>query len=159
MARSGENLGSRKRAAILALLSSRSIQDAAHTANVPLRTLHRWLSDPDFDAEYQRAKRTVFAQAVGQLQQGATVAAATMMEIVSDTRVSPSVRWRVADCVLTHAAKAVEHRNETTRPQEDPGIVQLLRAIAASPHDPNDPDATDPDIPGNPPVRYGDGES
>jgi len=45
-----EKLGPKKEAAILALLTARSIEDAARTAEVPPRTLYRWLQEPEFDA-------------------------------------------------------------------------------------------------------------
>ena len=61
MAGSQENLGAKKEAAILALLSSRSVEDAARASDVPVRTLYRWLKEPDFCGAYREAKRTSFA--------------------------------------------------------------------------------------------------
>jgi hypothetical protein len=108
MASSGENLGGRKDAAILALLTARNIEDAAKTSNVPLRTLHRWLKEPAFDAAYRRAKRTAFGQAVARLHQGTGAAAATMLKLMVDPNVPASVRLRAADCVFTHAKNNIE---------------------------------------------------
>jgi hypothetical protein len=45
--------GRRKEDAIVALCSTRSIEDAARTCNTPARTLYRWLKEPDFDAAYR----------------------------------------------------------------------------------------------------------
>ena len=108
MADSGEKLGSKKDAAILALLTSSSVENAARTANVPPRTLYRWLKEPDFDAEYRRAKRAVFGQAISRLQQGSGAAATTMLKIMLDTTVPPSTRLRASDSVLTHSKAAIE---------------------------------------------------
>jgi len=60
MAEFREKLGGKKEAAMLALLTSRSVEDAARTAAVPPRTLYRWMKDPEFDAAYRRAKRAAF---------------------------------------------------------------------------------------------------
>ena len=51
-----DKIGPKKEAAILALLTARGIEDAAKTANVPARTLYRWLKEPAFDAAYRRGR-------------------------------------------------------------------------------------------------------
>jgi hypothetical protein len=65
-----EKLAPKQEAAILALLSSRGIEEAAKSIQIPPRTLYRWLNDPEFDRAYRRAKRSVFGQAISRLQQG-----------------------------------------------------------------------------------------
>src|SRR5450432_4585046 len=108
MSHSGEKLGGRKEAAIVALLSARSVEDAARIANIGPRTLYRWLEDPEFDAAYRSAKRAAFGQALARLQQGSGAAATTMLKIMLDTGTSPSTRLRAADCVFGHAKNAIE---------------------------------------------------
>ena len=108
MAGSEENLGGKKEAAILALLTSRSVEDAARAADVPVRTLYRWLKEPEFDTEYRRAKRAAFGQAVSRLQQGTGAAAAVMLKLMADTATPASTRLRAADCVFGHAKSAIE---------------------------------------------------
>jgi alkylhydroperoxidase family enzyme len=98
--------GGKKEAAILALLTSRSVEDAARTAEVPLRTLYRWMNEPQFDAVYRKAKRVAFGQAVSRLQQGTGAAAAVML--MADTATPASTRLRAADCVFGHAKSAIE---------------------------------------------------
>ena len=66
-----EKLGPKKEAAILALLTARSIGDAARTSDVPPRTLYRRLQEPEFDAAYRKARRAAFAQATARVQQAA----------------------------------------------------------------------------------------
>jgi hypothetical protein len=90
------------------LLTARGIEDAAHTANVPPRTLYRWLKEPAFEAAYRKAKRTAFGQAVARLHLGTGAAAATMLKLMVDPSVPPSTRLRAADCVFTHAKNALE---------------------------------------------------
>lgn len=108
MAISGDKLGAKQEAAILALLTARSIEEAARTSNVALRTLHRWLKEPEFDAANRRAKRAAFGQAVARLHQGSSAAAATMLKLMVDPAVPASTRLRAADCVFTHAKNAIE---------------------------------------------------
>lgn len=108
MADSDPILGGKKEAAILALLSSRSVEDAARAADVPLRTLYRWLKDPSFDSEYRKAKRAAFGQAVARLQQGTGAAAAVMLKLMVDPSTPASTRLRAADCVFCHAKSAIE---------------------------------------------------
>jgi hypothetical protein len=108
MARSAEKLGAKKEGAILALLTSRSVEDAARAADVPLRSLYRWLKEPEFDAAYRKAKRAAFGQAVSRLQQGTGAAAAVMLKLMVDSGVPASTRLRAADCVFTHAKSAIE---------------------------------------------------
>ena len=108
MAGADEKLAPRQEAAILSLLTSRGIEEAAKAANVPPRTLYRWLKEPAFDSAYRRAKRTAFGQAIARLHQGTGAAAATMLKLMVDPSVPASVRLRAADCVFTHAKNAIE---------------------------------------------------
>ena len=108
MAASAEKLGTKKEAAILALLTARGVEEAARVADVPMRTLYRWLKDPVFDAAYRRAKRIAFGQAVSRLQQGTGAAAAVMLKLMADASTPASTRLRAADCVFSHAKSAIE---------------------------------------------------
>jgi hypothetical protein len=108
MATLQEKLGGKREAAILALLTARSIEDAARTAAVPPRTLHRWLQEPEFDAAYRKARRTAFSQATARLQEATGAAVSTLLKIMVDTNAPPSTRIRAADSVLDHAKQAIE---------------------------------------------------
>ena len=108
MKRSGEKLGGRKQDAILALLTARSIEEAARTGKVPLRTLYRWLKEPAFSSEYRRARRDGFGQALARLQQGSSAAATTMLKIMIDTNLPASTRLRASEYVFTHAKNGIE---------------------------------------------------
>src|ERR1022692_2410009 len=67
--------GRKKEEAIVALLSQRSVDDAARSANVTPRTLYRWMKEPEFDAAYRAAKRAAYGQAIARLHQGSGAAA------------------------------------------------------------------------------------
>lgn len=108
MAGSVNKLTANQEAAILALLTARSVEEAGRAAGIPLRTLYRWLADPRFDKAYRRAKRAAFGQAISRLQQGAAAAATTMLKLMVDAAVPAATRLRAADCVFGHAKNAIE---------------------------------------------------
>ena len=57
----GAKSGALREAAILALLSEKSIQSSAERCGVSKRTLRRWLTEDDeFKAEYEAARRAVY---------------------------------------------------------------------------------------------------
>jgi hypothetical protein len=103
-----QKLGRKKEDAIVALLSSRSIEDAARACSTPVRTLYRWLAEAEFDAAYRTARRKAYGQSVARLQQASTAAATTLLKVMVDTATPASTRVRAAEHILTHAAKAIE---------------------------------------------------
>ena len=104
----GAKLGHKKEAAIVALLSHRSIEDAARAVGVAPKTILRWLKEPDFDAAYRQARRDAFSQSVARLQQASGAAVSTLLKLMVDTNTPASTRARCADSVLSHTAKAIE---------------------------------------------------
>ena len=104
----GSKFGRKKEQAIAALLTQRSIDEAARAVDIATRTLWRWLQVPEFKAAYLRARREAVGQATARLQQGSGAAASTLLKIMLDQNAPAASRVRAADCVLTHAAKAIE---------------------------------------------------
>ena len=89
-------------------LTERNVEEAARAAGIGVRTLLRWLKLPEFQSAYRQARRDVYGQAIARLQQGTSPAATTLLKIMIDPSVPPSVRVRAADSVLNHATKAIE---------------------------------------------------
>jgi transposase-like protein len=108
MAGSETKLGHKKEAAIAALLSQRSVEDAARACDIPVRTLYRWMKEPEFDAAYRAARRHAYGQSISRLQQGSTAAATTLLKVMVDPATPASTRVRAAEAVLSHAEKAIE---------------------------------------------------
>lgn len=107
--RPGRNLTRAQEAAILAMLSEPSIAAAAEKAGVGERTVHRWLKEDDlFVAEYRRARREAFAQAIGLTQRSATAAVGTLLRVMHDTKATWSSRVAAATQVLKFAREAIE---------------------------------------------------
>jgi hypothetical protein len=108
MAARKSNLGRKQEDAIAALLTQRNIDDAARTAGIGSRTLLRWLTLPDFQAAYRKARREAFGQAIARLQQSTSAAATTLLKTMIDPATPASVKVRAAEAIFTHAAKAIE---------------------------------------------------
>jgi transposase-like protein len=116
-------LGPKKEAAILALLSQRSVEEAARVTGLGPRTLHRWLRDPQFDAAYRDAKRAAFSQSIARLHQLASAAVTTLGKAMLDPNTPAATRVRAADRILDHTAKAIEIEDLEAR------LVALERAV------------------------------
>jgi hypothetical protein len=104
----GSKFGRKKEEAIAALLSQRSIDEAARFVGVSKNTLARWLQIPEFKAAYLQARREAFGQAAARLQQASGAAVSTLLKIMLDQGAPAACRLRAADSVLTHAAEAFE---------------------------------------------------
>ena len=100
--------GKKKEEAIVALLTSRNVEEAAHLASVPARTLYRWLNERDFGAAYRRAQRAAFSQSTARIHQMASAAVTTLGKIMVDTAAPPASRVRAAGRILDHGARAIE---------------------------------------------------
>jgi hypothetical protein len=57
----------KREAAIAALLSCRTIRQAARKAKIGERTLRLWLKEDEFSGEYQAARRQALEKAIAQL--------------------------------------------------------------------------------------------
>jgi hypothetical protein len=122
MSKNVTELKPKQEAAIAALLSNRSVDDAASAVKVTPKTLYRWLKEPAFDAAYREARRAAFGQTIARLQQGSPAAAALLLKIVVDASAPPSTRVRAAEIVLDKAAKAIELEDVEAR------VAELERA-------------------------------
>jgi len=92
--------------AIAALLSHKSIEDAARAVGIGTNTLQRWMKDPEFDAELRKARRRLASHAVGRLQEAAGAAISVLLKIMMDTSTPAAIRVRAIEIVLDQGAKA-----------------------------------------------------
>jgi hypothetical protein len=104
----GAKFSRKKEEAIVALLTQRSVDDAAKSIGVATQTLVRWLKVPEFQTAYREARRAAYAQATARLQQATSAAVSTLLKIMVDSNSPASVRVRAADSVLGHAKQAIE---------------------------------------------------
>jgi len=104
----GQKLGRKQEAAIAALLSQRTVEDAARVAGIGARTLFRWLELREFREAYLQARRQAFGQASARLQQATGAAVSVLLTLMLDANAPAASRVRAAHSVLELAAKALE---------------------------------------------------
>lgn len=104
----GTKFGRKKEQAIAALLTQRNMEDAAKVADVSLTTLKRWTELPEFKAAYLQARRAIVFQTNARMQQNCSAAASVLLKLMADPATPPSVRGRMAQCILENANKSIE---------------------------------------------------
>src|ERR1039457_65791 len=108
--------------AILALLTTTNVEQAARAVKITPRTLYRWQQDPEFDKAFRKARRDAFGQGTARVQQSATAAVSPVLKVMVDQPTQPSTKLRAADLELTHGAKAIEIEDIEAR------VAELERA-------------------------------
>ncbi len=102
----GDKLSRTQEKAIAALLSTRTIGEAAKVCGVNDATMWRWLQLPDFQAAYRAARRQVVERAITELQAAASEAVETLKRNLHCEQ--PNVEIRAAQIVLEQAVRGVE---------------------------------------------------
>jgi len=117
MARNGrrDGLSPGQGRAISALLTCQSIEQAAKQAGIGARTLHRWLTDPDFQAALTEAEGAAIAEATRRLVGLSDAAITTVASLMLDKGNSPTVRLRAATSVLDYLLRLRELKNVEER--------------------------------------------
>ena len=91
----GSKFDRKKEEAIAALLTQRSIEEAAKVAGIGTQTMYRWLKIPEFQAAYLEARRAAFSQTNARLQQASSAAVSTLLKNhgrCEGTGISPCAR-------------------------------------------------------------------
>jgi DNA-binding MurR/RpiR family transcriptional regulator len=96
----GNKFSRRQETAIAALLTERTMAEAAAKCGVSEKTLYRWSLDPGFDARYKQARSAMLTQAVNVLRQGANEASDTLIAVARDTTAPANARVSAARTVL-----------------------------------------------------------
>jgi hypothetical protein len=128
----GTKFGRKKEQAIAALLSHRSIEEAARAAGIGFNTLLRWLKEPEFDAAYRKARKAAFGQCIARLQHASSAAVSAVLKIMVDQNAPASARLRAADIVLARSAKAIELEDVEAR------VSELERTARKHRNEPNE---------------------
>ena len=121
----GTKFGRKKEQAIIALLSHRTLEEAARAIGIVPNTLQRWMKEPEFDAAYRAAKRAAFAQSIARLHYLCSAAVTTLGKVMLESATPPATKVRAADSILNHTTKAIEIEDLGAR-------VAALEATAAS---------------------------
>ena len=105
-----------QRRAVVAVLASRTVTAAAEKAEVSLRTLTRWLADPDFQAALTAAEADLLAVTTRQLL-SSTMAALGVVDTIMTGDGPPGVRLRAATPWLDQARTWYETKTLEARLQ------------------------------------------
>ena len=105
---SESQLGRRQEAAVAALFSNRTHEEAAREARITSRTLRRWMKRPDFKARLNEVRRESWGRDYARLQQGAPAAVTTLLKTLVDPKVKESLRVAIAKFVLESTQKSLE---------------------------------------------------
>jgi hypothetical protein len=125
----GTKFTARMEAAVVALLTNRTNEEAARAVGISVPTLVRWQKLPEFQTAYREARREAYAQSIARLQHGTSAAATTLLKTMVDPATPASVKVRAAEAILTHAAKAIELENIEARLSE---LEQIANESAES---------------------------
>jgi transposase-like protein len=113
----GAKLPRRKEQAIAALLTQRTVAEAARTIGIGAQTLRRWMQDGDFNAEYAAAACAVFGPAMSLAQQRVGDASSIARNLAVDLTIPAETRRQAAlyvNSVLSEFSAKV--RNDGGRP-------------------------------------------
>jgi predicted DNA-binding transcriptional regulator AlpA len=122
----GAKYDRKKEEAVVALASTRTVEEAARTVGLSPQTLYRWLKDPEFAAACDEAGEAILGQALGRLQQASGTAVTILLQVMHDPSAPRSARLRAADIVLRHRKSAREIEKSWAR------LAEMKRAREAS---------------------------
>ena len=105
--------GARRTSAVLALLSSGSIDGAAELARVSRSTLFVWMKDPEFQDELTRAREAAFDGGLNTIKAGTEEAARVLLALLKSR--NETTRRRAAETILAFALKIHEGRDVEER--------------------------------------------
>ena len=114
----GAKFGRKKEEAIVALLTHRTIEEAARAVNLATKTLLRWLKEPEFDAAYRAAKRRAFAQSIARLQHLSSAAVSTLGKVMLDPATPPATQSKSCRQHFGPHGKAIEIEDIDARVSE-----------------------------------------
>ena len=98
----------KKETAIVALLQSPTVREAAEKVQIAERTLWRWLEDESFRKQYTDARKAAFSRALALLQQGLGEAVMVLRDVMNNPDSNNPSRISAAKVVIDTALKAME---------------------------------------------------
>ena len=101
-------LPEKQEAALLSLLSHKTLKESSLAAGVSLPTLWRYLRDPVFSLRYREARRELVECAMVRLQNDAEHAAKVLRDVADDKTAPASARVTAARTIIELSVKSVE---------------------------------------------------
>ncbi len=103
-----ERINKKQHLVISALITERTMEDAARKAGIGKTTIFRWLQDEAFQNAYRQARSEIVRHAITQAQNACSEAITVLKEIMSSKEAPASTRVSAAKVVLETSIKAVE---------------------------------------------------
>lgn len=94
---------------LAALLCCSTKKEAATVAGVSVRTIHTYLQDPAFAAEYAEAKKNLVRSAADQIKRSLGPAIEALHAIATDPKAGKTARVQAARTLLEFGIKLDEH--------------------------------------------------
>lgn len=130
---STEELSPVQERAVMALLSSPSLEAAAKAAKVSVSSLRRWRLEHAFIEAYRHARFALLEASTAKLRNAASSAVDTLIAVMEDKEAPYSVRIRAAQVVLESAYKSAEMEDLAERldaqEKELCEMADLLKAV------------------------------
>lgn len=101
-------LPEKQEAALIALLSHKTLKESALAAGVSMPTLWRYLRDPAFSLRYREARRELVQVAMVRLQNDAEHAARVLRDVADDREAPAGARVTAARTIIELSVKSVE---------------------------------------------------
>ena len=103
-----DNLTSKQKRAIIAILSTQTIVEAAAMTSVSTRSILRWMKDPDFRAELTKQETEALSVVSRRLVALADIAVKTIKDILNDAEIPAGVKLRASEAVLSNLLRLRE---------------------------------------------------
>ena len=104
----GAKFGRKKEAAIAALLTCRTTEEAANAVGVSVKTLLRWQRMSEFAAAYREAQRAALSKNNSRFLQATGPAASVIIRLMADQNEPAGVRLKAAECVFNRVDKVIQ---------------------------------------------------
>lgn len=109
------SLSMSQRRALSALLTSKTLEEAAAQAKISSRTLRSYLKNAEFRCEYGEVMAQLVADAAAQARRGMVEAISLLREMLGDADAPPGVRVTAARALLESGGKLIEMQSLESR--------------------------------------------
>lgn len=96
-------LSAKQQLVAVALSQGKTQAQAAAAVNIGLRTVQRWVTQPEFQEAVRQAQRESYEQAIAKLVACSAGAVVVLTSIAADSKVSPSARVAASKAILDAA--------------------------------------------------------
>ncbi len=111
--------------AIDALLSCKTLTDAAKKIKSERKTLYRWLQDDDaFKQAYRTARAEIVRHSITRLQKASSAAVDTLEQIMNNEETPPHTRASAARTILEMSFRAIETEDIIARVEQLENTIQ-----------------------------------